>query len=563
MTKRSRMLGLALAGLTALAMVLGGCSGIPRAGGVRVGQPAPQGDTPPAVFLPSRPQKDAGQEAILRGFIEAASSPDNKYAIAREFLTPDFSDAWKPDTGVTIDDGISRTPLEIDELTMQMAVEPVAEVNASGEYHEFETSTQSPLRYEFAKVGGQWRISKAPNGIVIDENTFPDVFSAQALYFYDPSFSFLVPDLRWFPRGATAPTRIVKAVLAGPSPWLVGAVATAFPEGTELTADAVQVVARDAKVDLNSQALNADRITMQRMKYQLLNSLPPGISVTVTVDRNAQDIGDLGTQAPTLNPRVDARALVLRAGQFGYLAATGDSLTPIPGLSDAIVGLAPSAVTLSAGQTVAAALTPNGVYGVAVGDSPKLLDPRAGLVTPSVDTFGYIWSVPSARPNEVVVYDTAGDIVPLPTPWEEYTSIQALKVSRDGTRVIALMRSGNDTRLVVAGIKRDKNLPVGLGEPVTLASGAGIPLDATWVDELTVAALTTSPGGVESLTAYRIGGQSLDLESPPDAVAIVGSNTFRDLRALTSDHGLLVQRGVGWQQRIDQVVLVATQQGVG
>jgi Lipoprotein LpqB beta-propeller domain len=562
MSRNSRMLAVALAGVAALGVLLSGCSGIPRDGGVQVGQPAPQGDSPPAVFLPSRPQKDASQESILRGFIEAASSPDNKYAIARKFLTPQFSDDWKPDTGVTIDDGIGRIPLEVDELTMQMSVEPVAEVNASGEYHEFGTSAQSLLSYEFAKVGGQWRINKAPNGIVIDENTFPDVFSAQALYFYDPSFSFLVPDLRWFPRGATAPTRIVKAVLAGPSPWLVGAVATAFPPGTELTADAVQVEARDAKVDLNSQALNADRVTMQRMKYQLLNSLPTGISVTVTVDRNTQDIGELGTQAPELNPRVDARALVLRDGQFGYLAATGDSLTPIPGLSEAIVELAPSAVTLSAGQTLAAALTANGVYGVTVGESPKLLDPRAGLVTPSVDTFGYVWSVPSARPNELVVYDTSGEVVPLPTPWEEFTSIQALKVSRDGTRLVALMRSGTDTRLVVAGIKRDKSLPVGLGEPVTLATGAGIPLDAAWVDDLTVASLTTSPAGVESLTAYQIGGQSLDLASASDAVSITGSNTLRDLRALTSDHRLLVQRGVGWQQRIDQVLLVATQQGV-
>jgi Lipoprotein LpqB beta-propeller domain len=556
------MLGAALAGATAVAMLLGGCSGIPRDGGVRVGQPAPQNDTPPAVFLPSHPQKNASQDSILRGFIEAASSPDNKYAIAREFLTPGFSDAWKPDTGVTIDDGIGRTPLKIDDLTMQMSVEPVAEVNASGEYHEFETSTQSPLRYEFAKVSGQWRISKAPNGIVIDENTFPDVFSAQALYFYDPSFSYLVPDLRWFPRGATAPTRIVKAVLAGPSPWLAGAVATAFPEGTELTADAVQVVARDAKVDLNSQALNADRITMQRMKYQLQNSLPTGVTVSITIDRNSQDIADLGADAPLQDPRVDGRALILRDGQFGYLAATGDTLTPITGLSDSIVALGPTAVTLSAGQTVAAALTPNGVYGVGVGGSPKLLDPRPGLIAPSVDNFGYIWSVPAAGPNEVVIYTASGEAVPLPTPWEEYTSIQSLKVSRDGTRVIALMRSGSDTRLVVAGIKREKNLPVGLGEPLTLASGVGVPLDATWVDELSVAALTVV-NGVESLTAYRIGGQSTDLESAPDIVSIIGSNTLRDLRALTSSHGLEIQRGVGWQERIDQVALVATQQGVG
>lgn len=560
MRRRFRVLGV----LVGLALVATGCSSIPRDGGVRVGQPAPQGDSPPAVFLPSRPQKDASKESILRGFIEAASSPDNKYAIAREFLTADFSDAWKPDAGVTIDDGIGRTPIDVDATAMRMAVNPVAEVNARGEYHEFESSTPSELDYDFAKIGGQWRISGAPDGIVIDRNTFSDVFSAQALYFYDPSFSYLVPDLRWFPRGATAPTRIVKAVLAGPSAWLVGAVTTAFPGGTELTADAVQVVSRDAKVDLNNEALNADQTTMQRMKYQLVNSLPAGITVTITVDGNAQDIADFGsTAAPVLNPRVDARALILRDGGFGYLAANGNTLTPIPGMSESIVALDPTAVTLSPGQTVAAALTGNGVYGVHVGDGPRLLDPRAGLIAPSVDTFGYVWSVPAARPSELFVYSTAGDAIPVPTPWQEYTAIEALKVSRDGTRLIALMRSGSDTRLLVAGIKRDKNVPVGLGEPVTLTSRVGTPLDATWSDELTVASLSRLPNGAESITTQQIGGASSALQTPPGSVRITGSNTLRDLRVLSADGWLEVQRGVGWQERIDGVRLVATQQGIG
>jgi hypothetical protein len=561
------MLAVVSALAVAVSVGLAGCSGIPRGGGVQDGRAVQQGDGPAPVFLPSRPQKDASQESILRGFIEAASSPENKYAIAREFLTPEFSDAWKPDAGVTVDDGTTRTPVVLDASTMQLAVNPVAEVNAQGEYHELDASTSSSLSYSFRQIDGQWRISNAPNGIVIDESTFSYVFSAQALYFYDPSFSYLVPDLRWFPRGATAPTRIVKAVLAGPSAWLQGGVVTAFPEGTELTADAVQVVARDAKIDLNGEALNADGITMQRMKYQLATSLPTGITVTITVNQNSQDIRDFGPAAPAVNPRVDARALILRGGQFGFLAATGSSLSPIPGISESLVALNPHAVTLSARQTVAAALTDLGVFGVHVGDGPKLLDPRAGLIAPSVDNFGYIWSVPANRPGELVVYSTAGVAIPVPTPWQEFTGIQALKVSRDGTRLIALLRSGadpdSDTRFVVAAIKRDKNVPVGLGEPVVLATDVGTPLDATWIDDLTVASLSTLASGEVAITAQQIGGVSVPLEPPPDSVTITGSNTLRDLRALSSTGGLEVQRGVGWQQRIDNVVLVATQQGVG
>ncbi len=553
----------AVAGLVALALLLAGCSGIPRDGSVRAGQAVQPGDTPAPVFLPSRPQKDASQEGILRGFIDAATSPENDYEIAREFLAPTYSGSWNPEAGVTVDDGVGRSVAAADESTMVFSVTPVAEVDEIGQYQEVESSAPVPLRYQFVQVGGQWRISAAPNGTVIDQTTFRDVFTAQALYFFDPDFSFLVPDLRWFPRGAATLTKIVNGMLAGPSPWLAGSVVTAFPAGTKLTADAVQVVARDAKVDLNSEALNADRVTLQRMRVQLRNSLPTGLSVTITINQNSQDIGDLGGNAPTVNPRVDARALVLRDGEFGFLAATGKAITAIPGLSDRIVALNPSAVTLSPGQTVAAALTGAGVYGVRVGDEPKLLDPRQGLIAPAVDNHGYIWSVPADRPGELFVHSPSGDATAVPVPWPEASSIASLRVSRDGTRLIALLRAGTETRFVVVSIKREKNVPVALGDEVQLASEVGEPIDATWIDELTVAYLTVVPGGAEQIVAQQIGGVSSILESAPDCVAIVGSNSLRDLRAVSASGALLVQRGLGWQERIDGVTLLATQQGLG
>ncbi|TFC49793.1 hypothetical protein E3T26_06785 [Cryobacterium sp. TMT1-21] len=560
MHDRTRFLG----ALAVCALLLTGCSGIPSEGGVRAGQAAQPGSTPAPVFLPSRPQKDASPEGILRGFIDAATSPENDYAIAREFLAPNYSGAWEPDTGVTIDDGTGRSIVAVgDTQQMQFSVNPVAEVDAAGEYREMESSAAVSLRYQFVQVGGQWRISAAPNGTVIDRNIFGDVFTSQALYFFDPGYAYLVPDLRWYPRGAATLTKIVNGLLGGPSPWLSKAVSTAFPDGTKLTADAVQVVARDAKVDLNSEALNADRVTLQRMEAQLRASLPPGLTVSITINRNSQEIGDLGASAPALNPRVDARALILREGEFGFLAATGKAITSIPGLSETVVSLNPTAVVLSPGQTMAAVLAAGGVYGVRVGDDPVLLDPRAGLIPPAVDNFGFVWSVPSSRPGELFVYGLNGDAVAVPTPWSEASAIQSLRVSRDGTRLIALLRNGTDTRFVVVAITREKNMPVSLGDAVQLASEAGVPVDATWIDELTVAYLNRLSSGEERIVTQQLGGVSARLESAPDSTGIVGSNSLRDLRAISSTGGLLVQRGVGWQERLGGLTLLATQQGIG
>jgi hypothetical protein len=559
MRRRLRVIGV----LTALAIALTGCSGIPSDGSVRAGRAVEPDPNPPPVFLPSRPEKDATPEAIVRGFIDAASSPEEDYQIAREFLTADYSETWDPDAGVTIDEGSSRPMTAVGERTMQLSLNPVAEVDATGVYGEPESSAPVFLRYQLAKVAGQWRISEAPAGIVMDRSTFSQVFSAQALYFFDPTYRYLVPDLRWYARGPAAPTRIVKGLLAGPSSWLSGAVTTAFPDGTNLTAEAVQVIARDAKVDLNSDALSADGVTMQRMQAQLASSLPAGLSVTITINQNAQDLGEREIASPTVDPRVDARALILRDGVFGYLAATGESLTPIPGISETVAAIRPRAVTLSPGQTFAAVLADGGVYGVGVGDPAQLLDPRTDLLPPSADNLGYVWSVPSSRPGELFVYNQAGQATAVPTSWPDATSIHALRVSRDGTRLAALIRVGTATRLVVTAIKRDDNVPVGLGEPEVIGRVDGMPLDATWVDELTVASLSQLPSGEERIVAQQVGGISTPIASAPDTVSITGGNALRELRSLSADGVLAIQRGVGWQVRIGDVQLVATQQGVG
>ncbi|MBG6212732.1 MAG: LpqB family beta-propeller domain-containing protein [Cryobacterium sp.] len=545
-----------------LAIGVGGCTGIPRDGAVHAGNDIAPDDNPAPVFLPALPQKDASTDSILRGFIDASSSPENNYDIARQFLAPAFRTSWDPTAGVTVDNGFGRTLTVIDDGATLVAVTPIAEVDQTGEYREVDASPV-PLRYEFQQIGGQWRISAAPNGTVIDENTFNDVFSAQPVYFYDPGFRFLVPDLRWFPRGASAPTKLVNAVLNGPSAWLNGAVATAFPEGSKLTADAVQVVGRQAMVDLNSEALNADRQTLQRMKAQLAASLPTGLTVDITIDQNSLAIDDLQSGAPLIDPRVDARALVLLGGEFGFLAATGQSVTPLDGLSDTIAQLAPTAVTLASGQRSAAVLGNDGVYLVRAGGKPERLDSRAGLLAPSIDNDRFVWSVPANDPSALVVYSPAGEATVLPTPWPEATSITALKISRDGARLIALLGTGSETRFVVASITRTGAAPTGIGAPVLLASGGGVGLDATWIDELTVASLSALPSGEARIVAQHIGGVSSILESPASSRFIVGSNSVRALRALTDTGSLDVQRGAGWQTRIDDVALLATQQGLG
>ncbi|MEO6826960.1 MAG: GerMN domain-containing protein [Microbacteriaceae bacterium] len=558
----------------ALTLGLAGCVGIPRSGAVHAGQPIVQADSNgfDLNYSPSGPVTGATQEEILRGFIDAASSPQQGYAVAREFLAPDFSSSWQPDESVTVDRETGRDYSQLDATTMQLAVSPVADVDVSGNYTTVNAAAPVIFRYQFVSVTinkkKEWRLKSAPNGTVLDQTKFASVFTAHPLYFYSPDFSYLVPDLRWFPSRASTATRIVKALLAGAAPWLAKAVVSAFPNGTQLSLDSVPVNASRAQVDLSAEANGADQATMQRMVLQLSKSLIDVTSVSsieVSIQGNQKSVEDLAPgSGPITDPPVDIRPLVLRNGQFGLLSTNGSDLKQLPGLSAKVAALKPQAVTVSADQSAAAVLAAGGVYSVSTAaDTPALVDARPGLIPPSLDVYGYLWSVPAALPGQLHATAPDGAAVAVQTPWPDASSIVSLQVARDGTRLIALLRSGTDTRLVAASIVRggERNAPRQLGPLMELTAGSGTPRAATWVDELTVATLTTTRPDGSAVAVQQLGGQNSSVAGPNHAVTLVGAGTVPRYWLLTSDNTLQGPRGTGWQQKADDIDLIATQLG--
>jgi hypothetical protein len=542
-------------------LVLAGCSGIPQSGAPRIGQPVAGTEDPEVQFIADSPQAGATQEEILRGFIDAASSPREDYATAREFLAPKIRSTWDPDENVIVDEAAQRSYLSSDEISMQLTVAPVAEVNAQGEYSEFATRTPLTQGYSFTKVKDEWRISVAPDRVILDSQRFSDVFGSYALTFFDPSWTYLVPDLRWFPSRTSTGTRIVKALLDGPGPLLGGAVATAFPEGTTLTKGAVPVVGDVAQVELTSEVFDADDVTLRRMQAQLAGSLT-GVSainsLSVTVNNSTENIPALSV-AP---PRTDPRPLVLAEDGFGFLS-NGDSLERVPGISEQVEALQPNAVVINASHNLAAARTATGVFAIrASGTEPLRVDARPGLIAPSLDRFGYVWSVPASAPASLVVSRADGSQTAVQTSWPEASSILSLAVSREGTRVVALVRVGNEPRLLVAGIQRDRDdLPVSLGDPQVLAVGTNSAITTTWVDDVTVATLTTASDGSTEIVKQVIGGQSELLQGPAGAVSLVAGSGLRQLRALAAGGNLTALRTSAWQVVGSDISLIATQLG--
>jgi len=551
----------AAASVALLSMLLAGCATIPSSGPVQQGDPVPADSSPDLDIVVEGPTADATQEQILEGFLNAAQSPRNNYQVAREYLTPAFGDEWEADAAATIDVLVDREREVVDDTTIRIDATPAASLRDNGQYEEPESRTPIPLDYRFEQVEGQWRISSAPTGILIDQVSFTQVFRDYTLYFFDPSHRYLVPDVRWYAGRDSAQTSIVQAMLAGPAEWLSPGVVSAFPEGMQLEPAAVPVTGGIANVSLAGAAFD-DLATVQQMQEQLDASLI-GVrnisAVDLTLNGVDPDAPPLANP-PVKNPRVDPRSVVFDGESFGYLATSGEGIDPIADLSDQVVALAPTGAALGLGADSAAVRSAEGVWSVRAGEDSVLLDPRDGLVVPTIDGEGVVWSVPSAFPDQLVWFAPDGSVsAQVAVPWSG-SSIAAIEVSRDSTRIVALLADGGRTHFVAASIERGGDgLPVALSPTaLRLADISGTPLDVTWLDSSTVASLTGLADGVTHVVTQELGGFARDRDGPDGGVQVDGGNA--DPRVLTGVGELNVQSGVGWQVRAGNIRFLASQQ---
>jgi hypothetical protein len=543
--------------------VLAACSGLPSSGKVQTGQVITNSVPNDIEYLPSGPVAGSNQERIVRDFIEAGTGSQGDYSVAREYLTQSFAKKWNPRASVLVRQG-SGTVTEASATQITYTVQSAATVDEAGHYTEAQGSTQTTLRFVLVKVGGEWRLSYAPPGIVLTTANFDLVFRPHAVYFYDPTYTYLVPDERWFLARTSTTTRIAQALLSGPSPWLRGAVVSAFPEGTDLAMPSVSVSSGTARVDLSSAAAGADATERSRMRAQLVASLSTVATVSaveISVNGATLSIPDDTGSGATTDPTVDARPLVMSKNgtEFGFGSSTG--VSQLTGLSKSIVSLHPTSVELSSKQNLAAVGTAGGVYAVPSNGAATKVDARTDLIAPTMDDLGYIWSTRANDPRSITAFAADGTAHTIATSLPADEQIVAFEISRDSTRIAMLLDVDGTTRLLVAAIIRDsKHVPTGLGRPLQMTPPSGDPVALTWVDELTIATLTTDTAGDSLVSEHDVGGESTDLGRPPGTgVDVVGGNGVDRVRVLTSDGALLEPRGNGWEDTGITAQLLATQ----
>lgn len=548
----------ALAAL-ALAVLLAACTGLPTGGAVVAGEPiGEQAGAPDFSYLPDPPPPGASPEQIVAGFLAAGSGPRDDWLTARRFLTPDFQQLWQPLARAVVEVPGERVVSATGDGVVSVSVTPEATVDGTGALSLADGSAV-PLDFRLEQVEGEWRIAEAPDGVVLDRARFQAVFREYSVMYFDRSWTYLVPDRRWFP-ATNAATHIAQALIDGePRPWLAGSVSSAFPDSLELATRAVPLEAGVAQVPLSRAALAVEPDTRDRMQTQLAASLQ---SAGITDAQFLVDGEPVEADAvPVRSARVDVRPLVLTPDGFGFLS--GAALEPLPGLSDAIVDLQPVAVEVDADRAQAAVRTESGaVLRVRDDGTSAVLDQRAGLIDPTIDAFGYVWSVPEGAPSGLRAHGLAGDDLSFPDTWPGASQITALDVSRDGTRLAALVRDGTRPALWVAGILRDDDgAPVGIGDREVIDALPGTGLDISWADGGSVVVLAEDGEG-QVVVTQSIGGFGETVTAPGGAVALSASHQLSGARLLDEAGVLYAQRGTSWSTLATDVGALAKQQGI-
>jgi hypothetical protein len=531
------------------AVLLAGCSEIPTTGPVQAGATqAPNGTS--IVCVPSAPAAGAGRSDVVTGFL-AAMCAGGDFSVAKQYLTPDFGQRWRPRSRVLVQEAQS-TVASSSGSSVSLTVPITAQVGGDGVYSP--SSDPATLDFHLSQVGGEWRIDRAQNGIVLTPTLFQKFYRPLPLQFFDQTWTRLVPDLRWFPvassSAASVPSTrsIVDGLIAGPAGPVGGGVTANALKGA--TVEGISPPSADVTtVTLSVPESDPSAELTTRMQQQLIQSLKlptPGSLRLVLNDRVAPAVSALVSLAPA------QVAYVVSGGRFGALSASG-MFTEDGTLGKRIVAEHPQAVTVSIRQGLAAVQTISRQVAIVTAASTRVVDTRPGVIAPTMDQRSWVYSVPADSPSQMQAANSKGRIAPFfaDLPGSSVTSIE---VSPDGTRMLVLVATTNSgPEAFVAGILRNPDgSPTGLTTsryPVDMGGNTGRGIGATWVDDNTVAVLVAAPDySTDRVQLQQLGGTASALGETVNATSIVGTSSQSDLRIRVQSGGLLVSDQQLWQE---------------
>ncbi|GII82763.1 lipoprotein [Sphaerisporangium siamense] len=548
------------ASLGAALALLSACSTVPTGGNpfTARGPAAKDPLSQPYVRILAAPPKPNGEPIdIVNGFLAAAAGFDDpQRTVARQYLTDEARRAWDPTDAVVIYDQ-PKSPTQVVEETqahITMKALKLGALDADGHYVPADASSGGELTEEFKliKVGGQWRISAAPTGLLLSDDDFKRAYRAYDLYFPAYDQKVLVTDQVLVPidpeQGLAK--SLVQRMLVGPTTPLRDAVVPAF--GHDVDVNDVTVEDDTVVVDFTYGIVDSARVTAQKMALSAqlswtLKPLTESRSIEVRVNGEQFPGGPFVIDPrayASFDPNVvtsSAQALFLRQGK-PYLVDK-DHDQPLDRGAEPARQF--TALAVGKGLSTLALLDKTGavwVTGEVPGSPWQRWMQAAGLTAPSWDRYDQLWSVAKLGPrrSQVLRARDATGAERVPAPALESSDVKAFRVSRDGARVAVIADDGRGDRVLVGSIDRSRPEVENVRPLVPAAEGQEI-VDIAWRDASTLLVLTQSKSDRELATwSVTRGSRSDTPKAAARIVTITAAPEAAPVFAGTSDGEVLM-----------------------
>ncbi|MEV7683579.1 LpqB family beta-propeller domain-containing protein [Streptomyces sp. NPDC088341] len=590
--------------LAAVAALLAGCASIPDSGDVEPVKASPPGESQVRVYAVP-PREKAGPDEIVDGFLEAMTSDDPDFAMARKYLTKEASRNWKPGEGTTVLRA-APDPAPVKEppagsgdpgRTYPLYGDRIADVDAAHVYQPIEPTPYNGTIHLVQETTGadtnEWRIDSLPPGLVLGESDFQRNYRSMNKYYFASGENWLVADPVYIRQRIDPTTRMdpvtqaVKVLLDGPTHWLKPVVDSPFPAGTALQKGtrSLEFDDRNAlKVPLNEKASKAGRSQCRKMAAQLLFTLRDLTSTPVSQVELLADGSSLcvlsGDQAEEFAPdrttgQPDNPYFLDSGGRLSALHIGSDeSVDPVrvlgpfgkdgPKLGSVAVARDEkhaAGVSEDAKSLHVASILSDGELGDPLVES-KGARPQDRLSAPSWDGHGDLWIADRdpGQPRLLRFADGAGAPRQVTVDGLGGARIEALRVSADGVRIALLLAEDGRITLRIGRVERDgsgaeSEVSVRGLQPVApqMESVTAV----SWAGPSRLVVVGKESGGVEQVRYIQTDGSTsaagvLPGLSPVTAIAAADDDR-QPLVADTQDAGIVgLPMGANWQTMVEE-----------
>ena len=445
--------------------LLAGCVSMPTDGPVVEPQMSVESDEAPGIsFDPPPPRAGESATEIVDGFLEAMKATPISTTVARQFLSSEAADNWAPDEQII-------TYGEPGTATGEAFVrKPLTGINVYDERGAWQrTQDKRDLEVSLVEEDGEWRIDSVPNALIVPDSWFDDQYQRSSLFFFNPTSEVLVAEPVFVPRGDQSASSLVRGLVTRPPIELQDVVRTYFPAGTR-DGLSVPIVSGIATVSLSGDPAAVSEETGGRMLAQLawtlrqeqrVRAIQLSVGDREIIPPEGSSLGNLdaGDAFDPDGVRPVRQIYALDGGKVvsGALGAFDDTLGPL-GRGD--VPLRSIGVSVS-GLDVAGVSSDGTELYLAPTEAPEgevttVVRGSVDLAAPDWDFRDRVWVLDRSEGRAQVIVVVDGEARAVEVPGLTGRNVLRLLVSRDGTRLVAVVRGRTADRVVSARIRHDE-----------------------------------------------------------------------------------------------------------